>query len=197
MLQWGDHVFGLFKIMSSLFVSQSGLFVKCVHAFGCMPSHAIVHVSVFLLLFCFILKALLRCVPPSSWCLLSFDLVCSLWGWSGSPTFRRFVGYQFRLLCMKLMSTLQEQTKLHWQKFSHMGYRQRGMQPHTVLSIPVCISPPCLHEKMRSKEQMERRQHWFLLYCFRKPVFLVKPDTELLISSLKFDAFLLLETWSS
>lgn len=47
--------------------------------------------------------------------------------------------------------------------------------------------------KERQKRVREKRQHWFWLYRFTKPVFLQKSGTELLTSSFNFDAFLLLE----
>lgn len=64
------------------------------------------------------------------------------------------------------------QTEAHQQKLPHMGRKQRGIEPHTlILSTP---SSFLLHACMKrwgvKERQREERQHWFLLYRFRKPV---------------------------
>lgn len=190
--QWTHyHVNGtaLFKGMSSLFVSQQGLLLSVCTQIGCVLTCAWAFVPVFSSSPREIYTSL-SVVSPVLWpslevvrmkqcsCLQGIHWVTAQAG-----------GHEADV------HPARTQTEAHQQKLPHMGSKQRSIQPHTrILSTP---SSFLLHACMKrwgvKERQGEERQHWFLLYRFRKPVFFEKSDAELLISSFNFDAFLLLE----
>lgn len=175
------------KSMSSLFVSQRGLLLSVCAQMGCMLTCARARGPV---LFFSPPEAPLRFAPPSAWRLLSSDPVWRWRGWSGAPASRgihwvtaQAAGHEADVHPARSTPT---------EAPTHGAQTKRHTATYADPLHPLFLSPPRMHEEMG--ETGERRgRHWFLLYRFRKPVFLEKSDAELLIPSFNFDAFLLAE----